>query len=308
MSDKKTPLLYKIAKPFLKPIYKFWYNPKILGKENIPKSGSIIIVGNHIHIMDQCNIIISTKRCIHYMAKKEYFDKKYKEGKFSWFFKQTGCIPVDRSKKDEQATRSALEVLKNEEALGLFPEGTRNSLKENKIKDLYEEYYKGKEKYKDFYKKIKKNAEVCLKGTYMDSTYKGIKIEENKKLDYAYKIDKTAEILLEKEVITKQEFVNNLYYTEKFLRELMKEKRIKEDDYYNNILLPLKFGAVSLAKKTNSYIIPYAITGEYKFHSKNLTIRIGKPFKVTDDLEKSNNQLKQEIINLIKKNEIFNGK
>lgn len=281
MSDKKTPLLYKIAKPFLKPIYKFWYNPKILGKENIPKSGSIIIVGNHIHIMDQCNIIISTKRCIHYMAKKEYFDKKYKEGKFSWFFKQTGCIPVDRSKKDEQATRSALEVLKNEEALGLFPEGTRNSLKENKIKDLYEEYYKGKEKYKDFYKKIKKNKKSFI--------------------DYL-------EILKEKEVITKQEFVNNLYYTEKFLRELMKEKRIKEDDYYNNILLPLKFGAVSLAKKTNSYIIPYAITGEYKFHSKNLTIRIGKPFKVTDDLEKSNNQLKQEIINLIKKNEIFNGK
>ena len=84
--------------------------------------------------------------------------------------------------------------------------------------------------------------------------------------------------------------------------------RIQEEDYYNNILLPLKFGAVSLSKKTDSYIIPYAITGEYKFRSKNLTIRIGKPFEVTDNLEESNRHLKEEIISLIKENEIFSEK
>ena len=231
--------------------------------------------------MDQCNIIISTKRCIHYMAKKEYFDKKYKEGKFAWFFRQTGCIPVDRSKKDEQATTSAIEVLKNKEALGIFPEGTRNALKEEKIKELYEEYYKDIEEYKDFYKKIKKNKKSFI--NYLKE-------------------------LQEKRVITNQEFINNLYHTEKFLKELIKEKRIQEEDYYNNILLPLKFGAVSLSKKTGSYIIPYAITGEYKFRSKNLTIRIGKPFEVTDNLEESNRHLKEEIISLIKENEIFSEK
>ena len=282
MPDKmKTPILYKIAKPILGPIYKFWYNPKIIGKENIPKEKSIIIVGNHIHIMDQCNIIISTKRCIHYMAKKEYFDKKYKEGKFSWFFKQTGCIPVDRSKKDEQATTSAIEVLKSKEALGLFPEGTRNALKEDKIRKLYEDYYKDKEKYKAFYKKIKKNKRSIIE--YLEE-------------------------LKGKKVITKEEFTSNLYDTEKFIKDLIKEKRIQEEDYYNNILLPLKFGAVSLAKKTGSYIIPYAITGEYKFRSKNLTIRIGKPFEVTDNLEESNRHLKEELISLIKENEIFSEK
>ena len=282
MPDKmKTPILYKIAKPILGPIYKFWYNPKIIGKENIPKEKPVIIVGNHIHIMDQCNIIISTKRCIHYMAKKEYFDKKYKEGKFTWFFRQTGCIPVDRSKKDEQATTSAIEVLKNKEALGIFPEGTRNALKEEKIKELYEEYYKDIEEYKDFYKKIKKNKKSFI--NYLKE-------------------------LQEKRVITNQEFINNLYHTEKFLKELIKEKRIQEEDYYNNILLPLKFGAVSLSKKTDSYIVPYAITGEYKFRSKNLTIRIGKPFEVTDNLEESNRHLKEEIISLIKENEIFSEK
>src|SRR5574344_1951244 len=109
---------YRICRPILGFIYKLYYNPTIIGKENIPEDGSIVVVGNHVHIMDQCNIIIVTKRCLHYMAKKEYFD-----GKFAWFFKATGCIPVDRSKKDEHATHDALEVLNEGHALGLFPEG-----------------------------------------------------------------------------------------------------------------------------------------------------------------------------------------
>ena len=50
--------------------------------------------------MDQCNVVISTKRALSYMAKKEYFDDK----KVAWFFRSAGCIPVDRSKKDDAAT------------------------------------------------------------------------------------------------------------------------------------------------------------------------------------------------------------
>ena len=130
---------YKIVKPILGAIYKLWYNPKVIGAENIPTDGPIVVAGNHIHIMDQCNVIIATKRCLHYMAKKEYFD-----GKFAFFFKSVGCIPVDRSKKDETATASALEVLNNGLALGIFPEGTRNGLKDARVEELYNEYMKDK--------------------------------------------------------------------------------------------------------------------------------------------------------------------
>ena len=65
---------YTILKNILKIPYKLWYNPKIIGQENIPKKGSIIICANHKHMMDQCSILISTKRMVHYLAKKEYFD------------------------------------------------------------------------------------------------------------------------------------------------------------------------------------------------------------------------------------------
>ena len=125
----KNPFCYKLFKLILGPIFKFYYNPKVIGKENIPKEGSIIVVGNHVHLMDQCVPILSTKRVINYMAKKEYFDNK----KVAWFFNSAGCISVDRSKKDDTAVQSALEILNNGGAIGLFPEGTRNKNRDKQL-------------------------------------------------------------------------------------------------------------------------------------------------------------------------------
>ena len=182
---------YKLLKPILSPIFKFYYRPKVYNKEVIPKDGPILIVGNHKHIMDQCLAIISTKRVIHYMAKKEYFD-----GKTAFFFKMTGCISVNRSIHDEDAKESAINVLENGGAIGLFPEGTRNKTKE--------------------------------------------------------------------------------------------------------LLLPFKFGAVSMAQKTNATIVPFGITGDYKFRTKNLKIKFGKPFKVGKmSLEEANNKLRKEIESIL---------
>lgn len=186
---------YKLLTPLMRILFRIYYNPKIINKEVIPKKGPILIVGNHKHIYDQCLTIMATKRPIHYMAKKEYFDSK-----LAWFFKFVGCISVNRSIKDKEATNKALEILNNDGAIGLFPEGTRN-----KTKDIF--------------------------------------------------------------------------------------------------LLPFKYGTVSMAKKTNATIIPFGLTGDYKFRSKNLTIRYGKPFKVKNmDLETANKKLYKEVEKLMKMN------
>ena len=112
---------FRTAVFILKPIFCFWYNPQVISKYNIPKSGPVVIACNHKHIMDQCMVIIGTRRPINYMAKADYF-----KGKTAFFFKMTGCICVNRDGNDEEAKKSALSVLNSGGALGIFPEGTRN--------------------------------------------------------------------------------------------------------------------------------------------------------------------------------------
>lgn len=71
----------------------------------------------------------------------------------------------------------------------------------------------------------------------------------------------------------------------------------------NELLLPFKFGAVSMASKADCEIIPYSITGDYKLFKNNLKIVFGKPIKVNKkDLEKSNEKLYNAIRDLMKEN------
>ena len=58
-----------------------------------------------------------------------------------------------------------------------------------------------------------------------------------------------------------------------------------------------------MAKKTGATIVPFGLTGDYKFRSKNLTIRYGKPFKVENmDLSVANEKLYKEVEHLMKEN------
>lgn len=103
------------------PIFKAYFNVKVINKKVIPKEGPVIFCGNHLNFLDQFPVIISTSRTIHWLSKKEYF-----EGKWKNFFKAVGCIRVDRNSHDGKAKKEALEYLKAGSSIGIFPEGTRN--------------------------------------------------------------------------------------------------------------------------------------------------------------------------------------
>ena len=79
--------------------------------------------------------------------------------------------------------------------------------------------------------------------------------------------------------------------------ELESANVITSNEYYDSLLLPLKYGAVSMAQKTGAIIVPYAITGKYRFSKNNLKVTFLKPFTVssTDDLTEKNNELAKEI-------------
>ncbi len=74
-------------------------------------------------------------------------------------------------------------------------------------------------------------------------------------------------------------------------------------NYTKELLLPFKYGAVVMAKRTNTKIIPYAITGAYKFRSKDLKITFGEPMDFSDmTVEEANVALFERIKTLLLEN------
>ena len=102
-------------------LFKILYRPIIIGKENIPKKGRIVIAGNHTNNFDCVLLISSTKRCIHFLAKDELYN-----GTKKILFKHMGIIPVNRRTKDKFALAKAKSFLNKDMAIGIFPEGTFN--------------------------------------------------------------------------------------------------------------------------------------------------------------------------------------
>lgn len=184
-------ILYRIVRTLGYPIFLLLYRPEFEGRNNIPKSGSVILAGNHTNNLDTAIMLAGPTRVVHMLAKKELFKSKISNA----FFRSMGCIPVDRKIHDENAKSEAIEVLKNNEVIGIFPEGTVNRT--------------------------------------------------------------------------------------------------------NDIILPFKYGAVSFAKKTGAYIIPFTITGKYKLFRRSIKITYGKPYKVTDDLEIENKKLMNIITKML---------
>lgn len=62
-------------------------------------------------------------------------------------------------------------------------------------------------------------------------------------------------------------------------------------NFTDEILLPFKPGAVLMGIRTGSVIVPYAITGKYKFRSKDLKITFGEPMEVKGVFIKSANEM-----------------
>lgn len=112
---------FRIITSVIKPAFRLRFSPSVEGAENIPKNDAVVIAGNHKNIRDQFLVFLATDRVINYMAKREYFD-----GALAPLFRFAGCIPVNRDGFDAAAVRSAIKILKNGGAVGIFPEGTRN--------------------------------------------------------------------------------------------------------------------------------------------------------------------------------------
>lgn len=111
-------------KAILHAFYKVVFRIEKINEENLPMEGPVIVCANHLNTWDAIGLVTASKRRIRFIAKEELFQNKF----LNWFAHVFDVIPVKRGMRDIEAMKMNLTALKNGEALGLFPEGTRKGL------------------------------------------------------------------------------------------------------------------------------------------------------------------------------------
>jgi 1-acyl-sn-glycerol-3-phosphate acyltransferase len=96
---------------------------KVVGAENVPKRGPVIICPSHSATLDPPMVPAFVPRGDTWsMAKSEYFENGgFKE----WIFRAYHSFPVVRHTADRNALRRAFDILKSGQVLVMYPEGTR---------------------------------------------------------------------------------------------------------------------------------------------------------------------------------------
>lgn len=118
-----TGMRFRVVRAFLLAILRLTIGLKIRGTENMPKSGGVLIVANHLHNADPLVIAVACPRSLHYMAKRELFDVPV----LGRMLRYGGSFPIDRGHPDRWAIRRSEETLRQGIVLGMFPEGTRST-------------------------------------------------------------------------------------------------------------------------------------------------------------------------------------
>jgi 1-acyl-sn-glycerol-3-phosphate acyltransferase len=122
-------VLYRALELTVSPTLRAVYQPEVVGFEHVPRTGPVIIAGNHVSFADEIFTPVAARRQVFYFAKAEYFNTPGIKGRsMAALFRAMRQLPVERGD-----TRSAaasldigLEVLTDGQVLGIYPEGTRS--------------------------------------------------------------------------------------------------------------------------------------------------------------------------------------
>lgn len=114
---------YRLICAFLRGCLRFMHPIiHIKGRENLPK-GAAMLCCNHSAFSDPIWVIVFGKcpTLPRSMAKKELLEKPL----LGWLYQKLGAFPVDRGHADVGAIKTAMQTLKNDDKVLIFPEGTR---------------------------------------------------------------------------------------------------------------------------------------------------------------------------------------
>lgn len=123
-------MIYALSRALCLFLFRVVWRPVIVGRENIPAEGPVILASNHLSFIDSIVIPLAVpKRRVVFLAKAEYWEgRSLASLPRRLFFSAFEAVPVQREEqRDAQASlRLALDVLQRGNAFGIYPEGTRS--------------------------------------------------------------------------------------------------------------------------------------------------------------------------------------
>jgi len=112
---------YHVVAFVLRGLARLLSRPRVVGSENIPLTGPVMIAPTHRSNVDFAFSLFMTPRKVFFMAKDSLFPIPVVGRAIT----ALGAFPVARGTADRDAMRAAQAVLAAGQALILFPEGTR---------------------------------------------------------------------------------------------------------------------------------------------------------------------------------------
>ncbi len=111
-------LLHTFARLFLLPILKTRYRLHIRGLENLPQSGGVLLLGNHISWIDWLVVQVASPRAVKFVMAQSIYNTWF----IKWFLNWFDVIPISE-KAGKDFIEKVKERLDNGEVVALFPEG-----------------------------------------------------------------------------------------------------------------------------------------------------------------------------------------
>jgi 1-acyl-sn-glycerol-3-phosphate acyltransferase len=102
------------------------YRVRAIGVGNVPREGALVLAPNHFSQMDHFFVGVYLRRKIRFMAKSQMFGPPV----LTYIYKHGGVFPVRRGQHDEEAFKTAYELIDQEEMLLVYAEGGRSRSRE----------------------------------------------------------------------------------------------------------------------------------------------------------------------------------